>query len=224
MSLFLPIVRVAFECGAHAGLVTLKHVTARADAGLRLELAVLGRHDRHVIVADDVREVGVALLHREDHRVLTVRLDLLDRLEDGLGRGLRLLAEMVVDRGHHVPGVQGLAVMELNPLTQLESPLNGVVRGLPALRELGDEFVGVAYLREVIAQAVPDELHVAVGKGRRIKGVGGRAVPDSDAEAAAFLRRCGDRCSTKQHRRYCRYRSQSRGTRQKLSARDLSSR
>ena len=94
-----------------------------------------GGHDRQMIIADDKGEVGVAGLQREDHRVIAVGGNGLNRVDDRLGRRFRLLAAMMVYRGDNVSRLQGLAIVEFHALTQVEAPLPGVRRRFPGLGE-----------------------------------------------------------------------------------------
>jgi hypothetical protein len=191
-----------------------------ADAGLPVDAVVLGRHDRQVVVADDVGEIGVARLQGKDDPVAPVRLDLGHRFENGLGRGLAVLAAMVVDRGHHVIGGDGLAIVKRDATANLEAPGHRVVRGLPALGDIRDDLPGVAHLREVIAQAVAEHLGVAVLEGGRIQGVGRRAVPQAHAEVAALLRSGGMRAAAHEGRDDQGRRPEHRGPRQEFATAD----
>jgi hypothetical protein len=81
----------------------------------------------------------VARLELEDHRVLAVGLDVLDRRNKALAGRLRILAAVNVDGMDDVLGYERLAVVELHALAQLEHPLGGVVRHLPALGQFAHD-------------------------------------------------------------------------------------
>ncbi len=187
----LPIVLVTLELGIHAGLVSLELHCARADAGARVNLAVLRRQDGQVIIRHDVRKVGVATLESEDDDVLAVGLDVLDLVDDAFRRRLRVFAAMVVVGGDDVLCFDGLAVVKLDTLSQLDRPYLGVRRRLYGLGELGDRFALGVDLHQEAVNAVADSLHVAVGIRCRVERVRRRSRADTPFEVTAPLWRRG---------------------------------
>ena len=187
----LPVVGFAVGCGAHARVELLEHVAAGADTALPVHSAtVLGRADDQMVVADQVREVGAAAGQLEHHRVLAVRLDVLDRGDDALGGRLGILAAVMVERGDDVVGIERLAVVELHALAQLEGPGRGIGRSVPALGQLADEIAVRRDFGQVVAQlAETDVDHVAVEGLRRIEHVARAAAGDGDPQPPALLGR-----------------------------------
>ena len=183
----LPVIRVAADHGGHARLELLQPVAAGADAGLPVQAAVgVGGADAQVVVADQVGEVGVAALQGHHHHVLAVRLHILDGLDDADGGRAAVLAAVVIERGDHVRGGEAPAVVELDPLAQLEGPHGGVGRGLPALRELAAQRAVGADLGEVVAQLPGADVdHVGVVDLARIQCVAGGAAGERLPEGAA---------------------------------------
>ena len=183
----VPVVRVPLEVDPHPRVEALDLVRARADAGLPVGLAALARHDGQVVVAQDEREVGVAGVEGEDHGVRAVRLDVGDRFDDGLGRGRRVLAPVMVDGRDDVLGGDVAAVVVGHPLAQLEGPGRDVRRGLPALRDLAGERAVPGHLRHVVVVPVGHRDGEAVLVGRRVEAVHGLAVRLAHAHDAALL-------------------------------------
>ena len=127
-----------------------------------------------------------------DQRVLAVDRDVGDRLEKRFGGRCGILAAVVVDRRQHVFDGERLAVVELDALANLEAPDSGVVRGLPAFRQIGLELAGLADLRQHVVGGEVDLPHEVVLIGPRIERVGRRAVPDTGPYVAALFRRLRD--------------------------------
>ena len=196
----LPVVLEACEAATDPGLEIGQTVAAATGAGLPVDAFSAGGQDRDVVVADDVGEVGVPAGEGDHHRILAFHLDLRDRLQQGLGRRLRVLVPVVVDRSHHIVGVEGLAVVELHPLADLEAPSPGIGGCLPALRQLRFEPVD-GDLGEVVVLSIVEHRHVVVLERRGVQRVGGRAVGNADPKLPAPLR----------GRRLCRLREKSGG-------------
>jgi hypothetical protein len=75
-----------------------------------------------VIIGDHIGEIGVARLQFEHHAVAATGADLGDIAEHGFGRRGGLLAQVMLDRRHHVMGVQGFAVVEGHAGPDFEGP------------------------------------------------------------------------------------------------------
>ena len=193
----LPVVLEARETGTHPGLEVVELVASAPDARLPVDAVSVRGQDGDVVVADDVGEVGVAAVERDHHRVSALDADVGHRLQQGFRGRLGILVPVVVDGSHHVVGVESLAVMEFDALANLEAPGGGIRRGLPALGQLRLEAVD-RYLGEMVVLGHVENRHVAVLEGRRIQGVGGRAVGDPDPELSALLRGRGQRRPGKQ--------------------------
>ena len=157
------------------------------DAGLPVGLAVFARHDRHVVVADEEREVGVAGLEGDDHGVLAVGLHVGDGCDDRLGGGRRLLAAMMVDGGDDVLGGHLPPIVIRHALAQLEGPGGDIGRCLPALGQLADQRAVTGHLGQIAVVRVGHGDREAVLMGPRIEAVGGRAVTRAQAHVAALL-------------------------------------
>ena len=96
---------------------------------------------------------------------------------------------MIVEAGDDILGGQGLAVVELNALADVEHPGLGIRGWLKGLRQFTDQFTGVGHLGEVVAAGEDHAGAEAVFGGRRIQHVGGGAVPGRHPEQAAPLGR-----------------------------------
>ncbi len=165
-----------------------------------------------MIVAHEEREVGVAAVQHEGHRRGVVGLDLDDGIDDRLGRRLRVLAAVLVDRGDDVGcldglavvelgvlaavlvdrgddvvGLDGLAVVELGALLDLEGPGDRIVRGLPALRQARHQLAGVVDLGQIVLDGIAHLQHEAVFPAHRIEGIGGLAVGLADPQVATLV-------------------------------------
>ncbi len=189
----LPVAGVALEHHLHAAFVRDHGVAARADGRLPVHLAVLGRADHQVVVGDRGREVRAPGGQREDHAVLAIGLDVGDATHDALGGRLGLRATVVVEGGHHVVGVQCLAIAEGHATAQLEGPGLRVLGGFHALGEFGRDLVVGADLHQVVVGGTPQP-EVGDGGGApgsgvvRVTGVGAR---HTQAETPAALGWCG---------------------------------
>src|SRR5258706_1201324 len=146
------------EVETRAGLDVAEPVRAGAD---RVRLARFRGDDRRVYAGEEVAERGRRLLQHEAHGAGVHRLELVDEcrvLAFQIRR--RLLAEHLIERILHRLRVDGLAVLELDPVLQREDP-RAVVLALPGLRELAAELT----LRVVAEQAAMDgELHRRGGR------------------------------------------------------------
>ena len=195
----LPVVLVTHESGAHSGLEVDQLVATAADPGSPVYAVPLGRQDRDVVVADEIREVRVPAGELYHHGIPAFHLDALHGFHQILRGGLRILVPVVVDRGHHVVRVERLAVVELHPLADLEPPGRGVRRCLPALGQLRLE-PGRGDLGEVVVPGHVENRHVPVLERRRVEGIRRRAVRHADPELPALLRGGGERCLRQQAR------------------------
>ncbi len=101
---------------------------------------------------------------------------------------------MVLERGNHILGVKGLAVVEFDALAQVERPLGGVRRHVPGFGDFGHQLTVIGHFGQLVVDRAADELHVKVFEGSGIEGIGGRTVADSQSQSAALVgscRRCG---------------------------------
>ena len=92
------------------------------------------------------------------------------------------------------------AVDELHARTDLEDPLDGVVRGFPALGQLRLQLTAGPELCNMIIDGISDPVaHEGVLEGRRIQRVRGRPVAHADPQMATLLWLCGLRGAAQQH-------------------------
>ena len=87
------------------------------------------------------------------------------------GHQLVLGIEHAVEGGLDVPGGEGAAVVELDPLAQFHLP-DGVVQGLPRERQAGPHFTGLdVACREVVEDVVAEDERLAQNRVGGIPGV-----------------------------------------------------
>ena len=120
-----------------------------------------------------IGKVDVALAQRDLDLVGAQLLDIGDRAQEVLRRGLGVAA-MQIDRIDDVVGVEGLAGVEGDALADIEDPLFGTGLGLPALEQFPDR---VAALID-FDQAVPNL--VAIGIGIESAKLRGSRLSDAD--------------------------------------------
>ena len=141
-----------------------------------------------MVVAHDVGVVGIAFRELDDNRV-AIDAHVLDLLEKARHRGDRILAAVVVEAGDDVLGRDGLAVVELDALADLECPGLGIGRGVPLLGQFGRQLVHFVDGGEVVEEAAHAHARrEAVLERRRINGIGGRTVAKADPQRTAALR------------------------------------
>ena len=132
-------------------------VAAGTDSRLPVHGAVaLGGADEEVVVAHHDREVGVAARETDRDSILAVGLDRLDRAQNALCRGFRILGQMVPEGVDDILGIQGLAVVEFDPLSNLEHPRRRVRGGVPALRQLRYQLTGNRHFGMVRTDSTSD--------------------------------------------------------------------
>ncbi len=185
-----PVAFVAHRDRAHARRELLALERAGADRGGEILGAVLD--DVEMGGAQDHREIGVRSRQLDADLVRPGRADLLHRCCEGLGLAADLRVEMALQRIDHVLSREGLAVVEGDALPQLEGPDRGLVV-LDRLRQLRLRLAGFVDPGQLVVEQVAADI---VGRRRllgRVERVGGRAGVAGDADAAAALRRVGQR-------------------------------
>ena len=173
---------------AHTGLVGLDHIRAGRNAGIGLVLAAI-RLDDQVIVAEQVGKVGIGLLQRQ-HHFLAAGLDGRDTLHVAERAGFRLLVRVALQRGGHVLGGHGLAVVEFDAVADFQGP---------GLRIVGRaDLFGNAVLELAVRRQFDDHFAPALAEGerhlrhhqRRIEAVGGFTADQAGLQRAALDRAC----------------------------------
>ena len=208
-----PVRLVAGERGAHLRRVRAEHERAGADErALPARGVVVVRDDDHVVVVGggQVREVPVRGLQVEGHREV-VDLHHAGRLEHSAERGQRVRGARRVRLQlvgvHHVVGGQRGAVVELDPLADLECPDGGVGVRRPAggqHRGQGQALAGQAQVLAGLREHVQPAL---VGHGHRVDRRGRRDDAGLDHRAGrAGSRRRRTRRRARRRRRCCRRR------------------
>ena len=217
----LVVVVEAAGIQTHAGLEVLADVAAGADPLSDRLVLHPRRVDQDVVVAQEVGEVGVAVFQRKGDRVVIVLLHVLNRGDDRLGRGLRGLADVVLQRLDDVVRAEGLAVVELDASLELEGPDRRVVRGLPAFRQLaGQAAVGPDLGQAVEDHAVGGHLHEDVGVGPAVPAVRGVRARAADLDRAAPLGAGRERLAADQRGGQRRAAREGGRLRQEIPARD----
>ncbi|MNJ58538.1 hypothetical protein D3C77_541720 [compost metagenome] len=92
-----PVVRAAFQVHAHARFEALEAIAAGTHARLPVGCAVLGRHDRQMIVGDNIGEIDVARMQLEHHRIVALGAHLRHITEHGLGCRRGFVAQVMLD-------------------------------------------------------------------------------------------------------------------------------
>ena len=177
----LPVVLVSLEDRADlARYELIDLVCTRAEAlGGQIGIGGALGHDARVRVGDGRGPVHVGRGEPHDHRVV-VPGEHPVRLEAGQvarpWRGHVGIEEPLVGV-HHIGGHERLAVVESDPLAQLEDPLGAVGVGLPVLRQMG---------RGCEVRVLADELlgNQVLGTGRRWT-MSGRPGSSVSADVAA---------------------------------------
>ncbi len=139
-----------------------------------------------MIVGHQVGQVGVGRVQLEgDHVALGLHVG--DALHDAKGARLGLLVGVTLQRGDHVLGGHGLAVVEFHPGADLELPFGRVGRRRDFL---GDAVVDGAVRIDVNQQFAPGHVHLERhfrGRQRRVKAVGRFTALHADLDHAALL-------------------------------------
>ena len=182
---FAPVVRVALEHGHLAGL---ERAEGERPGAHGLGGIVVRGHDPHRVLGDRVHQGRVRFLQLEPHRPLVHRHGALEQSESG-GTGLGIVGVRdPLERGHHILGREGPAVVEAHALPQPEYPLAPALAGLCGFRQAGDQLVvGVELVEPVVqphhAPAVRGD-HGCMG----VQAVGRAAPGHSDPQGASALR------------------------------------
>ena len=166
-------------------------VAAGSGSRLPVDLAVApGGTDEDMVVAHQERKVGVAALQGDRDAMRSIRLDRLDSAENSLCRGLGIVGEMMPEGVDDIPGVERLAVVELDALANLEHPRLRVRGGVPALRQLRNQLTRGRHLGQVVADLAEQYVdHVGIQNEPGVQDVAGRATRGPDAQPTALLRR-----------------------------------
>ena len=178
------IVRVAGEGRDYARVELAEHIGPGAVARLPVDRAVLYRHDRQIVVAGKIGEIGIAAREFEHHRLRPLGFHAGDRLEQRFDIRFRTFAPMVLIGGDDIVCRHRFAVMECGTPAQLEHPLLGAVRRLEARGQIGHRIALGIDLGEAVRQGSPQDGAGAPG----LHGVGDGAFAQAQAECAASLR------------------------------------
>ena len=196
----VPVVFVALEAVAHAGLVNFQCVRAGADARAGVVHAAIGLNHQ-VVVGQQIGKVSVADAQFNDE-VVAIDLHVLDTAHDAQCTGLAVLIRMALHGFQHVFGCHFLAVVELDALADFERPGFRIGRGLVAFGHAVFDFpVGIDLDKAFVQVAQVVQRHFGGGQ-RRIKRVGGFTARRPDFQCATANRcfvGCGLRV-VRQHR------------------------
>jgi hypothetical protein len=173
----LPIVGLPCQKHSDARIELGQVVSACPDRALPVGQAVLLWHDDQMVVADDERKIHVWQRQLEDDGILAIGPDIDDLFDDPLGRRRRFAATMVVDRRNDVLSAQRLAVVELDVLSEPESPGLRVCARIPTLRQLWNGvIVGIEFGEIVVDPAKETDLKGKRCPGARIERIARRAA------------------------------------------------
>ena len=185
-----PVIRAALQGHAHPRFEVLQAITTGADTGLPVRHAVLARHDHQMVIGDHVGEVGVARMQLEHHAVAAVGADLGHVAQHGLGRRAGFLPEVMLDRGDHIVGGQGLAVVEGHALAQFEGPDPGIRGRGPAFSQFGDRRAVDGNFGQGVIDRRETDKGEGIDPGTGVFRVGGAGAGQSQTQHAAGFRRC----------------------------------
>ena len=120
-----PIFVVAFhpsQSQAHTGVEALYPIKPGADALGDRFLDLPGGIHADMVIRQQIGEIGITGLQRHAHFVIGDLFDPRDGFDNGLRRGFCTLGDMHVERGHHIIGVKGFAIVKSHAPAQLECP------------------------------------------------------------------------------------------------------
>ena len=151
--------------------------------------AVLGGHDHQVIIGDHIREVGIPRMQLEHHRIAALGADAGDIAEHGLGGRGGVLAQMVIDRGHHVVGGEAFAVVEGHALAQVEGPDSRIRGRFETFGQFGNRGAVHGNFSQRVVHRREADKGERVDPRAGITGVGGTTARQAQAQHAAGLGR-----------------------------------
>ena len=180
----VPVVRVALEHVAHARLVGFQHIGPREGGVSRCILAAIGL-DHQVVVGHQVGQVGVGRFQRHGH-IVAIDLHRLDDLHDAKSTRFGILVAVPLKRGQHVGGGQVLAVVESDPLADLEHPCLGIGAAFDGFGHAHFKFARGGHFDQRFRGGVQVEIgHLRCGQCG-IHAVGGFAALKADFQDAAL--------------------------------------
>ena len=151
------------------------------------DIAIVGLNGQ-VDVGQHKRKIGLTVPEFEDDPGLAVGTEVEDIVQQYFDRRSRLSAPVMVDRGKHICGLQGFAVMELNAPPQPKAPHPGIRRHVPAVGQLGSGPALLVDFHQGIAELTERQQgHEGVRDAGRVKRVAGKSARDPQPQQPAFL-------------------------------------
>ena len=137
-----------------------------------------------MVVGQQIGKVGVGVVEGDDHLV-AVGPHRLDAAHDAQRAGLRIFVGMALERGDHVLGGDGLAVVELDVLANLERPDLGVVGSAVFLGDrVPQGAVGIEG-QQIFAPAFAEGVHDLGEEAGGVEAVGRFTADETGLEDAA---------------------------------------
>ena len=117
-----------------------------------------------MIITYDEGKVSIWAFKLKNHPIFTISFQRFNRSEQAFCGGGRILAHMVVERGKHIFGCHGFAIVEFNTLTQVEHP-SLAIGGFVAFGQLSDQLAIIANFGQVVAERITIHKREVVFRG-----------------------------------------------------------
>ena len=117
-----------------------------------------------MIITYDEGKVSIWAFQLKNHPIFTISFQRFNRSEQAFCGGGRILAHMVVERGKHIFGCHGFAIVEFNALTQVEHP-SLAIGGFVAFGQLSDQLTIIANFGQVVAERIAIHKREVVFRG-----------------------------------------------------------